>query len=58
MVCPSECTAAWTRSADVFMSSPVFGIDESPMPGRSAATTVKRGANARASGFHIRDVSA
>jgi len=46
------------RSAEVFMSMPLFGIDESPMPGRSGATTVNRGANAFTNGFHIRDVSA
>ena len=39
-VYPSERTAAWTRSAEIFMSSPAFGIDESPMPGRSGAITV------------------
>src|SRR5437762_4203220 len=55
---PSERTAAWTRSAEVFISMPVFGIDESPMPGRSGAMTVNRGASTFASGFHIRDVSA
>ena len=40
------------------MSMPLEGIDESPMPGRSIATTVNRGASAIASGFHICAVSA
>jgi hypothetical protein len=40
------------------MSRPVFGIDESPIPGRSGAMIAKRGASTVASGFHIRDVSA
>ena len=40
------------------MSRPVFGIDESPIPGRSGAITVKRGASTFASGFHMREVSA
>ena len=35
-----------------------IGMGESPMPGRSGAMTVKRGASTFASGFHIRDVSA
>lgn len=40
------------------MSSPLDGIEEFPMPGRSGATTVKCGAKAVASGFHIRESSA
>src|SRR5271165_5363693 len=57
-VYPSECTASRTRCADVFMSNPLDGIEEFPMPGRSGAITVKRGASAIASGFHMRESSA
>src|SRR5947208_5429898 len=40
------------------MSRPVFGIDEAPIPGRSGASTVKRGASTFDRGFHMREDSA
>ena len=46
------------RVAAVFMSSPLVGIAESPMPGRSGAMTMNRSASRGMIGRHIREVSA
>jgi NADPH:quinone reductase-like Zn-dependent oxidoreductase len=43
------------RLAAVVMSIAPLGIDEFPMPGKSAAITVNRGAIAAAKGLHIRE---
>ena len=46
------------RMAAFFMSEPLDGASESPMPGRSGAMTVKRWARRGMMGFHICEVSA
>ena len=55
---PSAFAREWIRIAEVFMSSPVLGIPESPMPGRSGAMTVNFSAKIGITGRHIREVSA
>jgi hypothetical protein len=53
---PSDLTSAWTLMAAVFMSTPLVGISESPIPGRSGAMTVNFSARSGMIGFHMRDV--
>src|SRR5208283_2736673 len=46
------------RMAALFISRPSAGMSESPMPGKSGATTVNRSASSGMIGLHIREVSA